>query len=119
MFKNSIINNLQKKGKKTKNEKFYKQFSLSLKNLELNPNNFLEKLFDTISPKITLTRINKKKEQIKLLTLKKQTRLVYSNLIKDQNILKNPSKLSNLQSDFIKNLIINKKKVYKNGSKIG
>ena len=117
-FKQTIINNLLKKGNKEKNEHTYNKFVLFLKNSGLSPDNFLQKLFEIIPSKIALKKISKREEQIRLLPTNKQIKLACSKLIKNQNLLKNAKEIADLESNTIKVVLNEKKKLYREGSRL-
>ena len=117
-FEKTIINKLKKKGKQEKSEKLYKQFILYLKNSGLNPNNFLQKLFEIIPVKIIIKKVNKKEEQVRLMPTHKQIKLACAKLIENQNTLKNPKELADLESKTIKTLLNEKKDLYREGSRL-
>lgn len=116
--KKIITNLFQKKGKQEKNEKIYNQFILRLKKSNINPNHYFKKLFETLSVKITIEKISKKKEQVKFIKKSKQIKATYLKIFNNQNTLKNSPEIINFKSNIIKELLLDKKNKYKEGSRL-
>lgn len=94
-IKNSLINYINKKGKKVKSEKIYNKLLISLKKkVENDPKVIMEKVIENLSPKMSIKSLKKGRTLAYYLKEKNQINmsikwLCITNNIKSKDLLKN------------------------------